>query len=133
MEESRDLSRRFLITSGVLVLLVAPVLGWTARKIQSPQASNVLSEQRIQEIVRASAGSDVTVRSYKTSESWWYTAFVTNSKDEGDTDVAVIANFDDGESKPHLVVKPGEKLVQKNISGYGLPYDVVNDVLEYNR
>lgn len=131
--ESFNLTKRFLITSVILVVLVVPACAWISASYYN---NNKAIEQRIPpnkdrlvSLIRAytEQRSDSTVENveYISSEkynNYWYLVKLQNKDDKSIIYYAIVADF----KEPQVVLGPGEVLSQLNISSIGIPYEIID-------
>ncbi len=133
MNEGVLFSKRFVFTSIILVFVVSPFLAWSIRKaMYKPPKPLKVDSSYVQSVITKETGKKYVVTSVENIENWWYVVKLYEAGGPQQERVAVLSNFNSKDPAFSISVKPGEKLVQKNISGFGLPYSVVESIVESN-
>lgn len=130
--QSRDnRSIVFLFITAVMIFVASPLIGRVLYSMTKNNLEPKATNQSIELAINNELGDKATqVNSYRVVNDWWYVVNTTDTP-SGKSSLAVVADFKNG-SGPRLVIAPGEIFTQKNISGVGVPYEVINEVSKTN-
>jgi len=150
------MTRKFIITSAILIFIVSPAIAWgvVASQYRSDPTSDTPStkvtpatKKELLDVVtkkhkesHIEDGSDIKILdvvSYENLHTWWYIVKVKYASYGKEYPVAspmLLVKYFDGPNTVHIITNPGESLPFYDISdSVGIPYDVIdkyNKVLE---
>lgn len=148
------MTKRFILFSLLLVLVVAPATAWAvvytqyksdpAEKLPDEHVQVATKEELLKAITehpKHEHGEDnngnelriLSIDSYKNINTWWYiinVRYASYGKEARDTLPMIAVKYYNGQKSIQVVTNPGESLNYYNISdSAGIPYDVID---QYN-
>lgn len=137
------MDRRLVIIGLLGVFIFAPVAAWGSvvlYKTLTLDSSTTQSERSKDDLYRAIERSNkdlygenvsrpkLEIVSFKRIEKQWYIATVKQNSGGDKTEKMLIGDFYPQADKMVVISEPGEGLVQFNISGIGVPYEVIDEL-----
>lgn len=131
-------SPRFVIISLILIFIVSPLTGIGLAKLTHVRTSTVppsRTKADFETLLRQAAKTSeypelydkTVVKSFKHQDKWWYTLTVKPRSSDQDK-LMVIGDFYTQADKMVIVVPPGGRLSEYNISEMGVPYSIIDEV-----
>jgi hypothetical protein len=131
--ENFNITKRFLITSIILLVLVVPVCAWISAATYTNQKATVQTtppeKDHLVSLIRAYMEqrneSNTDSVEYVSSERFntnWYLVKIHEQHDKSIVYNVIVADF----KEPQIVLGPGEVLSQLNISSIGIPYELID-------
>ncbi|HET7630267.1 MAG TPA: hypothetical protein VFK03_02740 [Candidatus Saccharimonadales bacterium] len=135
-------SKKFLISAFILVFIVAPAAAWAYINyvyapaylpVDNPPERSLASLQQAvdkydHDLPADQQQPDLTVKSYKRYNNWWYVVDVTSPAYHDQTLKMLIGDFYKSPDRLQVITDPGEQMIDYNISGMGVPYAALDDI-----
>lgn len=134
MLQELGITRQYIISVVVACFVIGPLLAfglytWNSR---SPDRSNKDLEQAVTRYFDEQAGEGalpkITVDNSAHTKPYWYTVEYHFGDDSDNKQVVLVGDFEASADKLVVVTDPSVGFRRDNISGLGVPYDVVTDV-----
>lgn len=130
----QNLFKKTLITIALVVFFViSPLIAWFITPHYNPDKSRTTDEfyQLIQDYNKTEAADqkvpDLTIKSVQRVKDVWYVLTVS-AKDTDETTKMLVADFYHDPGRMNILSLPYKTALQKNISGLGVPYDVIAEL-----
>ena len=137
------MDRRLVIIGLVAVFVLAPLAAWGSVGLYRTLTSSTTTTQgerskddlykaieRNNNIVYGedAARPELEIISFKRVEAQWYVLTVKQKDEENNQQKMLIADFYPQAEKMVVITRPGEGLVEFNISHLGVPYKVIDEL-----
>lgn len=149
--DNSHFNRNLIVITAILALIVAPAAAFSVVKLKSSSSDNVVpggttvdttklkpktpTADDLASIIQANNQTlpeglkltNPTVVSFRVVDNWWYIVKVKG----GDSDIvltALVSNFYNSPQQMQVITNPSERLPQYNISGFGIPYSVIEEI-----
>lgn len=137
------MKRRLVIISLVGVFVFAPVAAWGSVVLYKASVSSNSTSQpmRSKEDLRKSiernndelygeniSRQKIEILSFKRTDDRWYVVTVKQDSTGDEAQKMLIGDFYPEADRMVVISEPGEGLTQFNISGIGVPYEVIDEL-----